>query len=102
MPSLAKGMMFRALRIFAVLFALTAMLSVSAASLSAAHSHHRLEPADQCSVCCTAHMTASEIAVIHVVYAPELRSFESPLITVRDAESRTITSSLTRGPPALS
>lgn len=102
MPDLAKGTMSRALRILAVLLTLTAMLSVSAASLSAEHSHHRLQPADQCTVCCTAHMTVSEIAVIHVIHAPEVRSFESPLITVRDAESRTITSSLTRGPPSLS
>jgi len=91
----------RKMRIVAVFLALTAMLCVSAASLSAAHSHHLNQPADRCSVCCTAHMTASEVAVIHVIHAPEARSFESPLATATDFQSRTVRSSLTRGPPSL-
>jgi hypothetical protein len=89
------------MRIVAVFLALAAMLCVSAASLSAAHSHHMNQPADRCSVCCTAHMTASEVAVIHVIHAPEARSFESPLDAATDFQSRTVRSSLTRGPPSL-
>ena len=91
----------RKMRIVAVFLALTAMLCVSAASLSAAHSHHLNQPADQCSVCCTAHMTASEVAVIHVIHAPEAQSFEAPLTAAPDVESRTVRSTLTRGPPSL-
>ncbi len=91
----------RKMRIVAVFLALTAMLCVSAASLSAAHSHHLNQPADRCSVCSTAHMTASEIAIIHVIHAPEARSFESPLSAAPDFQSRTVRSTLTRGPPSL-
>lgn len=93
--------MSRVLRILAVLFALTAMLCVSAASLSAAHSHHLTEPSDQCSVCSTAHMTVSEVAVIQLVHAPEVREFEPLLTAAPDFESRTVASTLTRGPPSL-
>jgi hypothetical protein len=89
------------MRIVAVFLALAAMLCVSAASLSAAHSHHLNQPADQCSVCSTAHMTASEIAVVHVIHAPEALSLESPLAAAPYFESRTVRSSLTRGPPSL-
>lgn len=91
----------RKMRIVAVFLALAAMLCVSAASLSAAHSHHLNQPADRCSVCSTAHMTAREIAVIHVIHAPEAHSFESLLVTAPDFESRTVSSTLTRGPPSL-
>jgi hypothetical protein len=89
------------MRIAAVFLALAAMLCVSAASLSAAHSHHLNQPADRCSVCCTAHMAASEVAVIHVIHAPEARSFESPLAESMDFQSRAVSSTLTRGPPSL-
>ena len=91
----------RKMRIVAVFLALTAMLCVSAASFSAAHAHHLNQPADRCSVCYTAHMTASEVAVIHVIHAPEARSFESPLAAVTDFQTRTVHSSFTRGPPSL-
>jgi hypothetical protein len=89
------------LRIVAVFFTLVAMLCVSAASLSAAHSHHLNKPVDQCSVCCTAHMTAGEVATIQFVHAPEGHTFDTPLAVAPVLESRAITSTLTRGPPSL-
>ena len=89
----------RVLRIFAALFAIAAMLCVSAASVSAAHTHVK-DPVDQCSVCFTAHMTTAEVAVIHVIHAPEVRSFVSPLVALQSFESRIVSSTLTRGPPA--
>ncbi|HVV44272.1 MAG TPA: hypothetical protein VHC72_03680 [Bryobacteraceae bacterium] len=57
------------MRKVAVFLALTAMLCVPAAALPAMHSHHLIH-----RVCSTAHMMASEVAVIHVIRALERRA----------------------------
>ncbi len=75
------------------------MLGVSAASVSAAHAHVK-EPVGQCSVCSTAHMSAREVAVIQVDHVLELQSILAPVITIQRIESRSILTSLTRGPPS--
>ena len=89
----------RVLRVFAVILAITAMLCVSAASVSAAHAHLK-EPVDQCNVCYTAHMTAQQVAVIQVIHTLELQRVLTPLSEIQSAESRSVVTSLTRGPPA--
>ena len=76
----------RALRIAAVILAITAMLSVSAASVSAAHAHSK-EPVDRCNVCCTAHMAAQQVAVITLVHPPEIQSILSPPAAPQVVES---------------
>jgi hypothetical protein len=90
---------FRMFRLFAVLLAITAMLGVSAASVSAAHTHLK-EPVDQCNVCHTAHLTARQVAVIQVLHAPELESILLAPAPMDSLESRSVLSSLTRGPPS--
>jgi hypothetical protein len=90
----------RVLRILAVIVALGAMMSVSAASLTAAHNHLNTA-GDHCDVCITAHMAAREVAVIHVVHAPVLQSFLAPVATIQRVESRSVLTTLTRGPPSL-
>jgi len=89
----------RASRIFFVILAIAAMLCVSAASVSPAHSHLN-SPADHCDVCYTAHMAAQQVAVVQVVHAPELQSFLPLPDTFQCVESRRILALLTRGPPA--
>jgi TATA-box binding protein (TBP) (component of TFIID and TFIIIB) len=91
----------RTLRMVAAIFAITAMLCVSAASVSASHAHLK-EPIDRCDVCSAAHLTAQQIAVVQIVHAPELRSLVAPLVTARRIESRGVVVLLTRGPPSLS
>jgi hypothetical protein len=88
----------RALRIIAVILAIAAMLCVSAASVSAAHTHLK-EPVDQCTVCHSAHMTAPQVAVIQVIHALELQSVLSSPVAIDSLESCSVLSSLTRGPP---
>jgi len=88
------------LRILAVVLALGAMMSVSAASLTPAHNHLNTA-GDHCDVCITAHMAAREVAVIQVVHAPVLQSFLAPVDAVQSVVSRSVLSSLTRGPPSL-
>ena len=90
----------RVLRILAVILALGAMMSVSAASLTSAHNHSNTA-SDHCDVCITAHMAASEVAIIQVVHAPVLQSFLAPVDTIQLFESRSVLSTLTRGPPSL-
>lgn len=87
-----------ALRIIAVILAIAAMLCVSAASVSAAHTHLK-EPVGQCNVCHTAHMTARQVAVIQVIHALELQSVLSLPVAIDSLESRGVLSGLTRGPP---
>jgi hypothetical protein len=89
----------RSLRVVTVILAITAMLCVSAASVSASHTHLNA-PGDRCDICSTAHMATHQIAVVHVVHAPELRSFVAPALTVQRVESRRILALLTRGPPS--
>ena len=90
----------RAFRLFSVVLAIAAMLCVSAASVSAAHTHLK-EPVDQCTVCHSAHMTARQVAVIQVIHALELQSVLSLPVAIDSLESRGVLSSLTRGPPCL-
>ena len=89
----------RVLRFIAVIVAIAAMLCVSAASVSAAHSHVK-EPVDRCGVCQTAHMAAKQVAFIRIPHAPELQSLLAPAVIVQRIESRTVLVILTRGPPA--
>jgi len=64
----------RTLRMVAAIFAITAMLCVSAASVSASHAHLK-EPIDRCDVCSAAHLTAQQIAVVQIVHAPVSSSY---------------------------
>ena len=89
----------RALRFFAVILAVGAMLCVSAASVSAAHTHLK-EPIDRCNVCYTAHQTAQQVAVVQVIHAPELQSLVAPPVSLQRFESRGVLAILTRGPPS--
>jgi hypothetical protein len=89
----------RALRILAVIFAITAMLCVSAASVSPTHTHLK-EPVGRCDVCFTAHLVAQQAAVVQVVHALELQSFLAPPVAIQRVEPRGILALLTRGPPS--
>ncbi len=89
----------RAPRIFAVILAITAMLCVSAASASPAHTH-LTGPADHCDICVTAHLASQQATVIQVVHALELQSFLPPAAVIRRTELRRILALLTRGPPS--
>jgi hypothetical protein len=89
----------RAPRIFAVILAIAAMLCVSVASASPAHTHLK-DPADRCDICVTAHLTAHQVAVIQVVHALERQSFLAPPAAIQRTESRGILALLTRGPPS--
>jgi hypothetical protein len=87
-----------ALRKVSVILAIVAMLCVSAASVSAAHSHLK-EPVDRCSVCSTAHLAARQIAVIQIHHSLELQSFLAPAVNFQRIENLGVLSILTRGPP---
>jgi hypothetical protein len=89
----------RALRVFAVMFAITAMLCVSAASVSAVHAHLN-SPSDRCDVCDTAHMAVQQAAPIQFVHTLALQSFLAPPAAVERVASRPILALLTRGPPS--
>jgi hypothetical protein len=82
-----------------VILAIAAMLCVSAASVSPAHSHLN-SAADHCDVCYTAHMAAQQVAVIQVVHSLELQSFLAPPEAFQRVESRGVLTLLTRGPPS--
>ncbi len=88
----------RAIRAAVVVFAITAMLCVSAASVSSAHAHLK-EPVDSCNVCATAHMAARQVALIQVIHAPEIQSILPLPVAIQSFESRGILSKFTRGPP---
>jgi hypothetical protein len=85
-------------RTVSVLLAIVAMLCVSAASVSAAHTHLK-DPVDSCDVCCTAHMAARQVAEIQVIHAPQIQSILPPPAAIQAVESRGVLSKLTRGPP---
>lgn len=89
----------RALRIVAVIFAITAMLCVSAASVSAAHTHLK-EPVDRCGVCQTAHLATQQVAIVQILHGPELQNLLTPQTAVQRVESTGIFTSLSRGPPS--
>jgi hypothetical protein len=96
------GVLFSTLRTFrtaAVIFAITALLCVSAASVSAAHAHPN-KPDDSCNVCSTAHMAARHVAVIQLVHAPELQSILPLPVAIQTQESGGVLYTLTRGPPS--
>jgi hypothetical protein len=86
-------------RIIVVILAIAAMLCITAASVSPAHTHLN-SAADHCDVCFTAHMAAQQVAVIQVVHSLQLQSFLARPEAVQRAESRSILAVLTRGPPA--
>lgn len=89
----------RALRMVTVILAITAMLCVSAASVSAAHTHLK-EPVGRCDVCTTAHQAAQRIFVVQVVHAPKLDSRMAKPVAIPRVESRNVLTRLTRGPPS--
>lgn len=88
-----------ALRSLTVVLAITAMLSVSAASVSVAHTHLK-EPVDRCNVCQTAHLATQQIIVVQIIHGPELQSLFAPQATIQRVDSRSVFTSLTRGPPS--
>lgn len=89
----------RVLRLASVILAITAMLCVCVASVSAAHTHLK-DPIDRCDVCCTAHQAAQQVALVQVVQTLELQSFLVPPVAIQRVESPVILAFLTRGPPA--
>jgi hypothetical protein len=89
----------RPVRFLVVIFAIVAMLCVSAASVSATHSHVK-EPVDRCGVCYTAHMAAEQVAVLQILHRPELRILLAAPVTIHRIESRSVLALLTRGPPS--
>jgi hypothetical protein len=95
----AGSISLRALRTIAVILAIASMLCVSAASVSAGHTHAN-QPIDQCSVCCTAHMAVQQVAVIQVAHAPELQSILSMPVAIKPVESRGVLAFFNRGPPS--
>ena len=86
-------------RIVIVILAIAAMLCVTAASVSPAHTHLN-SAADHCDVCYTAHMAAQQVAVVAVAHSLELQSYLAPPEAFQSVESRGILALLTRGPPA--
>ena len=86
-------------RIIVVSIAFAAMLFISAASVSSAHTHLN-SAADHCDVCFTAHMAAEQVAVVQVIHSLQLQSFLAPPEALQRVESRSIVAALTRGPPA--
>ncbi len=96
------GVLFSTLRTFraaVVVLAITALLCVSAASVSAAHTHPN-KPDDSCNVCSTAHMAARHVAVIQLVHAPEVQSILPLPVVIETEESGGVLTTLTRGPPS--
>ena len=89
----------RALRLVAVILAIAAMLGVSAASVSAAHTHVK-DPVGRCDICSTAHQAARRIVVVQVIHAPNVHSRIALPVAIRRVESRSALTLLTRGPPS--
>ncbi len=89
----------RALRLASVILAITAMLCVSAASVSSAHTHLK-EPVDRCGVCITAHQAAQQVVVVHMIHALELHGLLARTFAIRHVESDGVFDLLTRGPPS--
>jgi hypothetical protein len=98
MPRLVPGAT-RTARTLLVILAIAAMLCVSAVAASPAHAHLN-SPADQCTVCATAHMAVQQVALIRVVHTLELQSFLPPPAALTRFQSRSILALLTRGPPS--
>src|SRR5580698_7806987 len=86
-------------RIVVVVLAIAAMLFISAASASSAHTHLN-SAADHCDVCFTAHMAAEQVAVVQVIHSLQQQCFVAPPEAQQRVESRSILALLTRGPPA--
>jgi hypothetical protein len=81
--------------------AVVAMLTVSAASLSAAHVHART-PANQCDICFTVHVVSSEaVAVVHLFQRPETHERFVPGDVIQGYRLLTVRSAVDRGPPSL-
>ena len=97
LPSVIRGL--RSLRIVTVIFALAAMLCVTAASVSPAHTHLK-DPAGRCDICVTAHLASRQVAVVQVVHALALQSLLVAPVAIQRVESRVVLSTLTRGPPS--
>jgi hypothetical protein len=95
---LYTGRFFKAIM---ALCAVVAMLSVSAASASAAHIHART-PAGQCDICFTLHVVSSEaVAVVHLFQRPESHERFVPGDIIEGYRLPTLRSAVDRGPPSL-
>lgn len=89
----------RALRIVAVILAITAMLCVTAAASSPGHTHLN-EPVGRCNVCYTAHQATQRVSVVQIIHALELQSVLALNTPLQHLESRGVIALLTRGPPS--
>jgi hypothetical protein len=89
----------RLIRTVLVIFAIAAMLCVSAVSASPSHAHLNSH-ADQCNICATAHMAVQQVAFIRVIHTLGLQSFLPPPAVSALLQSRPILALLTRGPPS--
>lgn len=91
----------RFLKSLIALCALVAMMTVSAASSSAAHIHART-PAGQCDICSTVHVVSSgAVAVVHFFERPESQERFVPRDIVEGYRLPAMHSAVDRGPPSL-
>ncbi|MEP6716106.1 MAG: hypothetical protein ABJC09_11070 [Terriglobia bacterium] len=90
--------MTRARRAVFAILTIVAMLSVSASSLSAAHTHQK-DSVDRCGVCSAAHLAVDHVARVQILPAPEFQ-FLAPLpVETHRRENLTAPVFLIRGPP---
>jgi hypothetical protein len=88
-------------RIAILLMAIAAMLGVSVASASPAHFHAKA-PANDCGLCCTAHVVSLEAhSIAQFVPAPDTEERIAPCAAVAGYQLLRDKAALTRGPPSL-
>jgi hypothetical protein len=92
----------RAIRILALVLALFGLLGISAASALPAHAHaHANTPANSCSICFAAHLTASEPVSPHIVCELKYRGRAAVPSSYFGYVPFCTRTSRTRGPPPL-
>lgn len=97
----AKLQRFWFIRSLVVICAIVAMLTVSAASSSAAHVHART-PAGQCDICFSVHIVSSEaITTVNLFHAPETHEQFLSGDVIPGYRLPTLRSTVDRGPPSL-
>jgi hypothetical protein len=83
------------------LFAIMAMLTVSAASASAEHIHAKA-PASQCDICFTLHAVSSEaMAVVQLFHAPTAGERCISGDVIRGYPLPNLRAAVDRGPPSI-
>jgi hypothetical protein len=83
------------------LFAIMALLTLSAASASPEHIHSKA-PASQCNICFTLHAASSEaIAIVQLFHAPTAGERFIPGEVIRGYPLPTLRSAVDRGPPSI-